>query len=194
MEFFMKFRVLPLALAASVVLSGCLLPEKFTASAVVAPDATIAYQYKGTAMHATALLQQLRGEKLSADDDRSLAELGEKSSSGGNSVKYVGKGRYEVKVNARIEPGPAKADMQVFDYSRRGTTYTIESMTISPSDLADFKEAGFAPDGTFEVTLPANAKVVSNNADSTPWFLRKSYKWDIKSLDKPASLVFTLQK
>lgn len=185
-------RTLALALAATAVLNGCLLPEKFTASAVVAPDASIQYQYKGTAVHATALLQKHQGKKISAADDRALAELGEKSSTKGDSLKYVGDGRYEVQTSSRILPGPPKATMQVFNYGHSGNTYTIKSMTIKPKDLAAFKESGFAPDGTFEVTLPANAKVVSNNADSTPWFFRKSYKWNIKSLEKPASLVFTL--
>ena len=68
----------------------------------------------------------------------------------------------------------------------------IAAQKMNDKDRQNLKSLGIKVDGKFEVLLPSNAKVLSNNASSTPGLLSKAYLWKIGGVDDQPSIRFTL--
>ena len=59
------------SLAAAALLAGCLVPEKFTASADFRLDGTYLYKFDGTVVHALVAMAESKGQLT----DKNRAEL-----------------------------------------------------------------------------------------------------------------------
>jgi hypothetical protein len=68
----MSRRLLVAFATVSMLLAGCLIPERFNAKAEFQPDGSYSFTYAGTAVHAMAAMQLAKTGKLTAKDDESL--------------------------------------------------------------------------------------------------------------------------
>ena len=66
------------ALATAALLSGCLIPEHFSAKIDIQPDASLDYSYEGTAIDPMAMLKMQRQGILSDKEQQSLAAEAQK--------------------------------------------------------------------------------------------------------------------
>lgn len=180
---------------AAVLLGGCLIPEKFSASVEVKPDGTATYQYDGTAKHFLAAAEIQKKGQLSAKDEASLAAEAQKAakSPGVKKFDYLGAGRYQIVATQELKAGgqPALLDVVRLSKSKDGV-YALSSSELKDSDRQQLKQLNISIDGTMEVRLPANAKVVSHNASGTPGLFSKTYSWKIGGIDSKPSITYTL--
>jgi hypothetical protein len=192
----MKLKHYTSTLILSALLCGCLIPEKFTATLVVKPDASYTYKYEGTAMHFLAAAAIKEKGSLAAKDEEALKKDAEKSSKGAGVEKlnYLGQGRYEVSLKQDLKAGQQPQTLKVFSFTKdQDGIFTIGQPAMTTKDMTQLKSMGIKINGKAEVTLPGNAEIVSHNAKSTPGLFSKSYVWDISAPDHPASLRFKLK-
>jgi hypothetical protein len=179
----------------AILLGGCLIPEKFGASVDVKPDGSATYQYDGTAKHFLAAAEIQKKGQLSAKDEASLAAEAQKDakSPGVKKFEYLGAGRYQIVATQELQAGgkPALLDVVRLTKSKEGV-YALTSSELKESDKRQLKELNISMDGTMEVRLPANAKVVSHNASGTPGLFSKAYSWKIGGIDSKPSITYTL--
>lgn len=171
-----------------VLLSACLIPEKFTAKIDVKPDASYTVNFNGTMAHVLALAQKVKGGKLSDKDEQALKAEADKLSKAPDFKKavYRGDGRYELEiVSNKLAGQPFKMDTFSVQTDKEGIM-TISSIAVSDKDKKAFSELGIKMDGLLEVSLPKNAEIISHNAMSTPSFfgLMGGYSWKIGSINE----------
>jgi hypothetical protein len=70
----------------------------------------------------------------------------------------------------------------------------LSSGGLKQKDKEELKQLGVKIDGTLEVRLPGNAKVLSHNATSAPGLFSKAYQWKIGSVEDQPTLKFELMK
>ncbi len=190
-------RILLATLAATSILTGCLVPEKFTASVTMKPDGSYNYKYDGTAKN-VLVMQAIKEKKpLSSKDEAYLkAEVEHKAKGKGvKKLNYLGEGRYELTVDQELALGQQAELMPVIAVSKaKDDVITIASMELKPKDREAYKQIGIQMDGTVEVRLPSNAQIITHNASGTPWFFNKAYSWKIGSLDQAPKITFKLGK
>ena len=186
-------------LAACSLLAGCLVPEKFTASATVNPDASYVYRYQGTAVHAMAAMA-IKSGKFGAKGDEALkneaAQANRKDNPDGiRKFDYLGKGRYEVQLEQRRKPDQMSAsetlNLVTLTQEKDGS-YTLASPELKEKERRELGQIGIKIDGKFEVTLPPKAEVLSHNAAGTPGWFSKTYTWKIGGLDQRPTIRFRL--
>lgn len=92
-----------MSLACTALLSGCLVPERFSAKIDVQPDASYTFQYSGTAVHALAAAQIKKTGSLSEKDQNGLKMEAEKLSKRPDirRAEYKGDGRYELEIESK---------------------------------------------------------------------------------------------
>lgn len=177
-------------------LAGCLVPEKFSAVVEVKSDGSYNYRYDGTATNLMAAMARAKQGSLSAKDEAALKQEVEKASKtpGIKQVRYLGDGRYELSVDRDVALGK-QAEVMPLVTVRRLADGSIElsSASVKEKDKEGLKQLGIKLDGTLEVRLPANAKVLSHNAASTPGLLSKAYKWKIGSVEDRPTVKFELK-
>ena len=192
----MKLKHYTSTLILSAFLTGCLIPEKFTATLVVKPDASYTYKYEGTAVHFLAAAAIKEKGALAAKDEDALKKDAEKSSKGAGVEKlnYLGQGRYEVSLNEAFKAGQQPQTLKVFSFTKdKDGIFTIGQPAMTTKDMTQLKSLGIKISGKAEVILPSNVDVLSHNAKSTPGLFSKSYGWEISAPDHPASLRFKLK-
>jgi hypothetical protein len=181
-------------LACSLV-AGCLLPEKFSASLDVAPDGGAHYRYDGTAVHIMALGAIQKNGALTAKEEADLqseAARGTKDP-GVKELRYLGKGRYQVSVDEAIKKGRQAHTLGIFSITQaKDGVYTIAGSAMKSQDVAQLQSLSLKIEGEMKVTLPPNAKVLSQNATSTPGVFGKAYVWKIGSVADKPQMTFTL--
>lgn len=81
-----------------LLLAGCLVPEKFTASVMVKREGTYTYRYGGTAMSVPAAIRLKEGARLSPSDLQVLKQDAARMADepGVRKATYVGGGHYEL--------------------------------------------------------------------------------------------------
>ena len=171
----MSRRLLAAGACAALLLTGCLVPERFTAKASFAADGSYEYSYAGTAVHTMTAGQLAKGNALApqekADTERDTAKPK----------------RYDLSVEGKRQRG------QTLDLAGvlRVQTGPDGVLTLQVGKLDDKEKAGMAKrgiklDGTLSVTVPISAEVISHNATSTPSFfgLLGTYSWKIGSLEQ----------
>lgn len=177
------------------LMAGCLVPEKFTASLSVAPDGSSEYRYEGTAVHVLAAAALQKQGSLSAKDEAGLKEEAVKSAKapGVKDMRYLGSGRYQLVIDEALRKGQQSTALKLFTMTQsKDGTYTITGPIMKAQDVAQLQSLAIKVDGKAEVTLPSNAKVLSQNASGTPGIFSKAYVWKIGSpADKP-QITFTL--
>jgi len=183
------------AASACVLMTGCLAPEKFTASLNVAPDGSSEYRYEGTAVHVLAAAALQKQGSLSAKDEAGLQAEAAKSAKapGVKDIRYLGSGRYQLVIDEALRKGQQATLLKLFTMMQaKDGTYTITGPIMKPQDVAQLQSLAIKVDGKVEVTLPPNARVLTQNASSTPGVFSKAYGWKIGSpTDKP-QITFTL--
>lgn len=171
------------------VLSGCLVPERFSASVDVHPDGGYGYSYKGTAVHGLAAAAIKQGGALSPKDEAALKGDAEKFKKMADvrSARYTGGGRYELQIQGEKKAGEA---LKLFDFltvtTDKDGVLTISSPELKEKDKKSLEQLGIKVDGTLEVRLPRNAEIISQNATSTPSFFGMfgAYSWKIGKMDQ----------
>ena len=190
----MHFAKLSLLMTSAAVLTGCLVPEKFTAEADFKPDGSYLYKFDGTAVHAMVVMAQKKAPL--ADKDR--AELKKQvdvmaRQPGVKKFKPISDARYELSTEEVLPPEPRgmkgkTTDVFVINNSEFKTSriLTVTGPLFGPKDEQGFKDLGINLDGKIAVTLPKGTKVLEHNASGTPGMFNKSYTWTVTSTsDKP---------
>lgn len=173
----------------TTLLSGCLVPERFSAKVEVQPDASYSYSYAGTAVHALAALQLKQGGSLSAKDETGLKGEAEKLRKNPDvrEATYKGDARYNLVIEGKKKAGEAMTMLSILNVKTdKDGVMTIASAELSEKGKKDLQQLGITIDGTLEVKLPKNAEIISHNATSTPSFFGMfgTYSWKIGRIDQ----------
>jgi hypothetical protein len=172
------------SLACVVLLSSCLIPERFTAKVDIQADASYTFVYAGTAVHGLAAAKIKKAGTLSEKDQMGLKKETErllKNPDVQNAV-YKGNGRYELKIEGKRKTGQTLNMFDIFSVSTdKNGIMTIASKEIKEKGQRELEQLGISVDGTLEVRLPKNAEIISHNASSKPSFfgLFSTYNWKI---------------
>jgi len=175
--------------AGAVLLTGCLIPEKFAAKANFQDDGSYSFSYVGTAVYGLAAMQIAKTGKLSSKDeaalDREVTNM--RRNPDVRSVNYKGNGQYELALEAKRNKGQS-LDLLSIAHVRtdKDGIITISSTEINEKSKKDLSQLGIKVDGTLEITIPKNAEVISHNATGTPTFfgLVGTYSWKIGRVDQ----------
>jgi hypothetical protein len=105
----MSRRLLVAFAAVSMLLAGCLIPERFNAKAEFHPDGSYSFTYAGTVVHAMGAMQLAKTGKLTAKDDASLERevAALKRNPDVRRANYKGNGRYELSLESKRKSGQA---------------------------------------------------------------------------------------
>lgn len=185
----MKKFLLVTSLVFAAFLSGCLVPEHFSATVDVHPDASYTFKYSGTVVNALAAAQIKESGALSEKDEKNLQDEVEKLSKDPDiqQVTYQGDGRYELAIESKKKPGEALDMLDIFFVKTDADgVLTITSSEIKEKGMKELEALGMTIDGTLEVQLPENAEIISHNATSSPSFfgMLGAYSWQIGSIDQ----------
>jgi hypothetical protein len=172
-------------------ITGCWIPEDFTANVKVNNDGSYTFTYDGTLTYAPALAAAKDGS-LRQKDEVEFRKEGEKirREPGFKDVKYLGKGRYKVLVEKTGKRGETyffmSREMKIFAIQpQKDGSVRISAIRPSLKDINELKSIGAKMAGTLTVSVAQGVKVVKHNAQSEPSFygLWGGYKWEIKSPD-----------
>lgn len=185
----MKKIFVAMSLACIALLSGCLVPERFSAKIDIKPDASYTFQYSGTAVHALAAAQIKKAGSLSEKDQNGLKMEAQKLSKRPDVrlAKYKGDGRYELDIESKKKAGESLRMLDIFTVSTdKEGVMTIAANEIKDKEKRDLEQIGIKVDGTLDVTLPKNAEIIFQNATSTPKFFGMfgAYSWKIGRIDQ----------
>lgn len=132
---------------------------------------------------------------LSSKDEDGLRREAAKASKaeGVRKLSYLGGGRYDVSIERDLQIGQRAEPMNVISVTKdKDGVVTIAPVALSEKDKSGIRELGIKVDGTVEVTLPPNARVISHNASSTPGLFSKAYSWKIGAVEQSPSIKFRL--
>jgi hypothetical protein len=181
-----------------IILSACLVPEKFAAKIDFKSDGQYQYSYSGTAIHVLAKMQMESGKALTSKDNDKLkadADMMAKQPDF-KRVSYKGDARYELELEGIRKKSDRFSLMDVLTVTTDTTGLTsVESKPISAKDKSEMNKMGWKIDGALEVKLPKNAEITTHNATSTPSFggLFGAYSWKIGSPETGVSMKFRLK-
>ena len=151
----MKRTLLPLALAATALLSGCLIPEKFDARITINPDASYRVRFNGTAANLPAVAQMNQsGRPLGAkEEDALLAEARKFSKMPGvTRAAYTGNGRYELAIDNILKVGmPVDVLDMIKVRTGKDGVMTIASPQIDAKTQAEIRKLGVSLNGNLTV-------------------------------------------
>ncbi|MES2349203.1 MAG: hypothetical protein V4641_16700 [Pseudomonadota bacterium] len=175
--------------AVSMLLTGCLIPERFNAKAEFQPDGSYSFTYAGTAVHAMAAMQLAKAGKLTATDDESLERevAALKRNPDVRRATYKGNGRYELALESKRKSGQALDVLSIFTVrTGKDGVITIASGELDEKGKKQLAQLGIKLDGTLDITVPKNAEVLSHNATSAPslFGLVGTYSWKIGSIEQ----------
>lgn len=182
--------------AATLLLTGCLIPEKFTSSVSFNEDGSYTTDFDGTVVYGLYLEQKATGGKISASDEKfiknSFEEMGKEK--GVKSVRYTGNGRGNITVIREAKPGEPT---NLFDFIKVGKnrdgSYFVSTPILSKQNINELKQLNLNLNGKLDVILPKNAKILKSNADSGPGLFSKAYSWKIENIDKAVQISFRLK-
>ena len=195
----MNRRLIAACLSLSVLLSACLVPEKFTARADFQADGSYTFTYQGTMVHGMAAMQMVKsGGNMSAQDEQVFQKEAEalRKKLDVRDAQYQGKGRYQMTLESKRgngEPLDAFGMLRVRT-DQNGVT-TVSSAQLSPKQKKELEQLAIKTDGTFELSLPKSAQVISHNATSAPklFGMVGGYSWKINGLDQRPLVTFKLK-
>ena len=184
-----------------ILLTGCLIPEKFDATISIAKDGSYKFRYDGTLAYALAL-EAVNKNTLAAKDEEGLKKLTEefKKDKQFTKVEYLGKARYQVVVEKEGKPNEpyyflSKDSKLISIIPQKDGTIAISAVKLDSKSIATLKAIGSKIEGTLSVTLGNGVKVISQNATTEPslFGLMGAYKWQIKSSDVLPSMVVKIK-
>ena len=181
---------LSVALAVTLILSGCFIPEEFDARIDIHQDGSYSLTYDGTLTFVPAILAMSQGKAPTTQDEAELQKISSemRKDPGIKKSEYLGKGRYKVTFVHQEKAGQAyyflSREWQIFSI-RPQADGKIEMRSSRPDvkALEEPKTAGAKVDGTLQISVAFGVQVLEQNADSTPWLygLWGAYSWRIKS-------------
>jgi hypothetical protein len=195
----MNARLIAACLTVSALLSACLVPEKFAARADFQADGSYTFTYKGTMVHGMAAMQMAQsGGKMSAQDEQLFQKEAEllRKKPDVRDAQYMGRGRYQVTLESKRNKGQP---LNAFDIFRVRTdadgVTTVSSAQLSPKQKKELEQLAIKTDGTFELSLPKSAQVISHNATSAPalFGMVGGYSWKINGVDQRPLVTFRLK-
>ena len=193
MRLISSIRLCATALTA-LFLTGCLVPEKFSASITIKDDGYV-YLFEGTAINYFAAVSLKDNVKLSDADKRLLEREAAKSARdpGIKKMAYDGEGRYRVRIEQALKYHQEVTSIKLFNITRdKDGLFTVEPPPLDAVMLSELRGAPISLVGTASVFLPSSAKVVFQNADSIPGFFSNSYSWKVQSIDSKPKIQFKL--
>ena len=168
------------AIALAAVLSGCLIPERFTAKIDIQPDASLSYEFDGTAIDPMAVMKMQQHGMLSEKEQQSLAAEAQKLRQDPDVKKavYTGKARYQLEIEGRRKAGePLKLLDMFFVQTGLDGVMTISAQALKRKEKSDLAQMGILLNGTLRVNVPSGAEVISHNASSAPSSGSGTYSW-----------------
>ncbi|RYE73326.1 MAG: hypothetical protein EOO81_00885 [Oxalobacteraceae bacterium] len=190
-----RFTRLAVMAASALCLTACLVPEKFEASVRFKADGAYVYKYEGSAVHFMAAAAIKQKGSLPAKDEEGLKREAEKAAKalGVQKMNYVGDGRYDIRIEEDVKSGQQVSTLKIFTITRdKEGAYLFAVPPMKDKDRDQLRSLGIKVDGTAEVFLPSNAKVLENNASGTPGLFAKSYSWKIGGVDDRPMIRFVL--
>lgn len=184
---------------ACLALTGCLVPEKFNASASFKPDGSYRYQFDGTVVNALVLMAKREGKYTDQDKAKMQAEIEREAQRPGvKKLKALDDTRYELVFDGELKPGKGRNGnaYEVFHVSDKDwktrRVLSVSGPQMRPKDQQMMDELGIAPKGKISIVLPDGAKVLSHNATGTPGLLGKAYTWSVGGIKDRPSIEFQL--
>ncbi len=185
-------------LTVSVLVSGCLVPEKFAAKADFSADGSYAFTYAGTVVHGMAAMQVAQTGKMKPQDEKLFEQeaLVLRKKPDVRDIQYKGNGRYQLSLESKRKKGESLNALDIFKVrtDKDGVT-TVSSAEVTPKAKKELEQLGIKIDGTFELSLPKSAEVISHNATSTPKFFGMvgGYAWKINGVDQRPLVTFRIK-
>jgi hypothetical protein len=183
-----------------LLLSSCLIPEKFTAKLHVTKDYGYTFEYDGVLAYGPALGEIAQHGSLPTKADNELREGTAntfKKEEGFDRASYQGNGRWKVhfkKSGVLADTTKLFGDQLPIVTLRRaaGGNVSIKVMTVDAKIAQQLKKVHFVIDGKLEITT--DMTVVRHNATATPTLfgLFGGYGWKITS-EKLTSPSMTLR-
>ncbi|KAA0580312.1 hypothetical protein FZ983_12040 [Azospirillum sp. B21] len=178
----MRFLHTTLAAAAVLALSGCLLPNDYSATVTLDSARTWTATFDGKATHLLAYQQYVQYPQLAAKSDeemeRNVRELHKVR--GVKSAKHLGKGVLALSLEDRGTVAPGASAGLPLDFLRvasgaDGREITLSSKEIPDREIRQVKGAGLTSVGDVCVRTPL--RVIDHNADETPSKPGGCYLW-----------------
>lgn len=172
------------ALGGALLVSGCLLPDKYDAEISLSADGSFEARLDGEGTMVMGYFDYLKPNADKARLDRSMADFEtEVNKDKAYAVRHKGNARFDVKYRQKGKVpeniAPAEIFFDFIKISRTNDGYVIRSANADKAEQAKLRKAGVTSVGT--VCIKTDMTVVEHNADSTPWLFSKCYKW--KDLD-----------
>lgn len=183
--------------AATLLLSGCLVPEKFAASVEFKDDLSYSYSYEGTTAFVPALMEMAQKKGISAQSEAKMRADAQKYKADHPDIKtldYDGNGRFKTNIEGRKPPGATTQllDTLVIGKDKQGNQAVIAKMQAK--DVAPFKDLGMNIDGKLVVKLPSKAKILQTNGTTTKGLFGlgpTSVEWVVQKAEQRPQLFFT---
>ena len=171
----MSLRLLATGACAALLLTACLVPERFTARIAFAADGSYAYSYAGTGVHTLTAGQMGKGSGGEAGSPK----------------------RYDLSVEGKRQRAQA-LDLAGVLRVRTGPdgVLNLQAGKLDDKEKASMAKLGIKLDGTLSVTVPISAEVIAHNATTTPSFfgLIGTYAWKIDSLEQRPQIVIRFKQ
>lgn len=185
-----------------LIISGCLAPEKFSASIRFDSAGTYFYRYAGTVADAGVLASMAEEGRLgtAAEDKlRALARDVNGLKDAPARFEYLGNARYSLDMEEHLRIGEESRFAPSLDIQHGENSTIVIGPAQSPSPASDggeeiFEAIGLRPEGTLQITLPAGARVIMQNADSSTMGngTEQVFEWKIGDLKKLPNMVFSM--
>ena len=183
-------------LMALMTLTGCFVPEKFDSFVEFHSDGSYRFTYQGTLVHALAAEQIKKMGHLSPGDENLMRQtVGEiKKDACVKDAAYEGDAHFRIRYVCDLQKGQPFSLFGGIITIQTGKdgTILIDGKKMTENDRRQLLNLGIKVDGTFTVNLPAGAKVLSQNADSTPTFGFGGYSWKIGGIDRRPAMQIKL--
>jgi len=195
----LNFARLLVSASVALTLTGCLVPEKFTAEAVFDTDGSYTYKFDGTVVNAMVATAKMKGE-LSDKDRASLAQENQKIAKAPGVKKFVALSdtRYQLVTEEMIplERHRTAQSTNILVVTtqewKKDRTLTVTGPRTTEKDRQLLQELGIKTDGIAKVVLPAGAKVLEHNARGTPGLFNKAYTWKVGLTGEQPKIRFQL--
>jgi len=183
----MKKILLAIFVAMIFVLTGCYIPEKFTARVDVHKDGSYTMTYDGTMVDVRARKSHL-SPKDHQDLEKEAIEIGKDPEV--KYIKYIGHEKYRISMEVNRQVGQkgylfSERDKIIQVIPLKDEVLQIYVVNMK-KNISDLKSLGLKVDGKLIVSVPKGMQVLGSNADRTPslFGLFGDYEWDINSFDK----------
>lgn len=195
-----RTKIIAATLVSCALLSGCLAPEKFTASVEFNDDLSYRYTYKGITAFVPMVMEMASKKRALTDaDQRALAAEGQKFRAKNPDVQkmeYVGDARFNIEMEGIRGSGVRTELFQTLLIAQNDArTQQAVVAKMQSKDAKAMGDIGLKLDGKLRVKLPSKAKIVQTNGDVAKGLLglgAQTVEWVIQKAETRPILVFTV--